>query len=409
MYILNLFIYLFLYIIYTYVYISIYIILPSILMTCAYHYCFADVNVPVNKVAASAVYTSTQVGENLMAFSNQSRDNSQTLEQYLHQLPTVKQSGVDTNGSTQSCAFLSIYGLGATRAKCCENFSKCYFTQEIVRDAEAALTSTFCYEELTSDHALYPLWKSWKTRKQTKQNEIKNVSRNMISSIMPFLSYEQKTHRNGEAHILSCFSDVVESMSCEIQAKKNLLELAQQYQILQEELSNVPLFPDASTRSEDCKLAYITLLNQDGYACSDEDLNIISHLHGLTLVRVNKNQDNSARSGFEPILAFNPMDRLDNGKIADIIFIAYKSNHYERIPVINLERNHMDELRRISTFDLYCDENSGINSVQQEFQQNFSCEKANSSFDVPVIETLNFEHSEILANVQQESQMYHGM
>ena len=244
----------------------------------------------LNKVAVSAVHTSTQVGARREE-DIQTEEQEKVMALYaqgLRQLPTVRQYGVDSNGSTLSCAFLSIFGLNATRKECCEELTRCSFTEDILQLAEVALKDFFQQidsENISDCTTLRALRESWERRQGETEGE------------------------------------------------------------------TVSLFPDTHTWKQDCKSAYIALLSQDGYSCRDQDVNIISILHGLTLVLVNKDQDK--RAGIDPIMVFNPMDdRLDNGRIADIIFLSYKNYHYERIQVKDLEKyhgqgNNMDTLRHI--------------------------------------------------------------
>ena len=314
-------------------------------------------------------HTETQICTTQCARQPAALVQQKTLFQALNELETIFNNGMDSNGSHNSCCFLSIYGVHSTRKECCLRLLELPVTDEIVKCAQQSLTNalieqennpnnilyTWCQQQHQETIELYTLWESLKKRKNEKTQEINALKEIIVPKLVPFWSDEDRINANGEVRpatsVLGSFASIVEKFGEE---HSYLFDLQDRYENLQNEYNSLCLFQHYETRSTQCMKMYIALLSTNGYQCSDEDLNIISLLENMTIVRVNKDDT----SHVEPMTMFNKKQCLQQTptrqSIMSIKFIAYANEHYEEIINVHeyLEDNQIEQVGNVQMWQL---------------------------------------------------------
>jgi len=110
------------------------------------------------------------------------------LHETLSSMPTIFNTGMDTNNSNNSCAFLSIYGSHCTRSESAYRISSLTFSNSAIEYAHRSLMD-YCSEnnvQNDSSSFLHTAYKQYKYCKENLTSQLHTVSSSLTEELTIF-------------------------------------------------------------------------------------------------------------------------------------------------------------------------------------------------------------------------------
>ena len=315
-------------------------------------------------------------GSNTINFTDENENNSNLSQMNLLQSKLLNSriignSGRDSNGSYGACGFMAIYGLRATREGTISRLlmnNNPYINEPILNKMEESILNYFSTQRfLNTNFILGRLYQEYQIRlNHAIQQRKEYVQQSFIPLLLPYWSEQDK--RYSDAHNfgqLKPDTDVLGYVDKIIRQNQNQAELVEAHNVFKDfndAIRNIKLFDQNVGDDMSKVLMYSTLLGQEGYFLFDCDLDILSILDNICIVRVNDTRE----SQLEPIRVFNPNGRRDNEQDLPY-FIKFGNQHYQKIKVNRSELSRGDQIALSSIIS-----NFTIDDVNDQIRPNLN-------------------------------------